>query len=607
MIPLRLRVEPEEEGGWRLWLAHRDSRDKPGHLPAPAVAGILAALQEATPSAGPVLLVPGDDVEVSAMELAAGRALAPALAASHALSRELAFYLGQVSADSPLLLVVSAADAAQRSLPWELLCESPQGSHLADRGIAIARLADGRPQPPRPARSTLRTLAWVPGGDPLSASLLNALSAATQEHDLPAPEPLADAALPSEDEAAVLHLILHGTVEQEQLSLLVDEDRHGAGGITQQLRAWLPQVDLVVLSVCESGTALREELDGLVGQLIQAGAPAVVAPADELSVEAAEAFSRGLVGALAAGAAVPTAVHTGRQAVRALALPYPDARWHALQLTVGDLNRTAPLIQPGWRPAGWPRPSAVAGQVLTQARALAADSGFIGIEHLLLAMADAPPGENIPTVRFLLRSNRSQIMARLGLLKTDAAVACDERGTLRLRSVGASLEHGFSVADLWQHLIREQHPVLVWYLGGQAVPGPDTDSDATQRLETDPMVTAFGPVDALEVLGGPECGRRLAFAPNARIGRWRAGAAEQVCALALFENTPLRDQTLSRSGVLRWRAPDRVETLSPHIVLYRRGMPPISPDAGAPLWLRPGDALKLSRASWLLATSREHA
>lgn len=601
MIPLRLRIEVGDEGGWRLLLVHRDSRGKRGDLDAGAVAALRAGLDRSSADAGPVLLVPGDDVEIAALELAAGRALAPVLSASPELNRELAFYQGQASSASPILLVISTETPALSAVPWELLCDHASGRHLEESGVTIARLADGRPRPARPLRTTLRNIAWAPAGDEMSSVLLAKLRASCRAHELSPPERLADAPPLGPEEAAVLHLMLHGAVADDQIALLVDDERRGAGGITQQLRAWLGQVDLVVLSICESGAALTEELDGLVSQLIQAGAPAVVAPAGELSVAAAATFGAGLLGALAAGQPMPAAVTSGRRAVRALALPYPDARWHNLQLTVADLNRTEPLVRQGWRPAGWPRPGAEVGPLLIAAKAIAADSGFVGVEHLLLALGaltDASPLGMLPR---LIRSNRARIEKRLALLSPDPACPPDDDGTPRLQSLGAALQPGFPIEALWQAMLAELGPVLAWHLSSRLRARPSSDADVTQRPESDIGLDTDGRVVALEVLGGPECGRRLRFEPGARIGRWRAGAERQRCAITLFERTPLRDQTLSRSGVLWWRAPDLVEPLVPNLQLHRGTEPSVILSPGSPLWLHQGDRLQLSHASWLLA------
>lgn len=63
----------------------------------------------------------------------------------------------------------------------------------------------------------------------------------------------------------------------------------------------------------------------------------------------------------------------------------------------------------------------------------------------------------------------------------------------------------------------------------------------------------------------------------------------------------MRDQTLSRSGVLRWSAPDKLEAIAPHLMLLRSGQPPAPAAPGEAIWLRLGDRIQLSKACWLLA------
>jgi hypothetical protein len=244
------------------------------------------------------------------------------------------------------------------------------------------------------------------------------------------------------------------------------------------------------------------------------------------------------------------------------------------------------------------------GRVLAQAGSIASGSRFIGIEHLLMAMATtptSPSSSHLTSVRYLIRSHQARIEKRLSLLTPDPASEAASGGTPRLRALGARLEPGFSLAALWKVLLREQGSVLAWHLSGRVLADASTDDDSTQRPETDPELEDDGRVVALEVLGGPECGRRLTFQPGARIGRWRAGAPRQSCPIVLFEQTPMRDQTLSRSGVLRWSAPDKLEAIAPHLMLLRSGQPPAPAAPGEAIWLRLGDRIQLSKACWLLA------
>ena len=116
------------------------------------------------------------------------------------------------------------------------------------------------------------------------------------------------------DATVILHLVCHGRRHRDQLALLVDDTARDIDGPLEQLSDVLPQVDLAVLSICESAAVLAQELESLVARLISRGVRAVVAPSGALAQEAAESFLDGLYAAVVGGFALGTLLfgHWGR-------------------------------------------------------------------------------------------------------------------------------------------------------------------------------------------------------------------------------------------------------------------------------------------------------
>lgn len=603
MIPLRLRVEAAAGGGWKVWLGHRDARSERGHLSTMAVDALRTTIQDAlSPASTPTVLLAGDDLELAAAELRAGRALSAVLSASERILSLFAYFRGHASSrEEPLLLVIEAEEAEIRALPWELLCDRPDGHHLEGDGLTIARLFSGQPRPPSPSRATLQSLFWCPNpDDPSCAAVIRALTATAEANLLPTPTPLSPAPALAPFEARVLHVIAHGIQDRARLALLIDEERRDANNAVQALHAALPQTDLVVVSVCEAGAAARDDLNSLSATLLAGGARAVVAPAEALSPTAIAVFLRGLYGALGHGASLAGAITEGRRAVRALATPFPDARWRELILAVGDMNLPKQVLWRGWRPRGFPRPSPDAARLLHRARELAEASGtgFVGVEHFALALVAGPVSTPLAGLRHQISANRKHIESRLAGLAAGPGEV-DWTGTPRLRRMGVQLSVGFTVEALWNTLI-EDNPTLVHRLIGGRIATTADATDITERGDAPPPQMAPGPISGLEILGGPEDGRWLPYTPDAWIGRW---SDPPRCALALYADTALRDLSLSRQH-LRWRAPSHVEVVRP-ICLHRGRQPPLTIDVGV-IALQANDQIQLG-STWLLASAAGEA
>ena len=131
--------------------------------------------------------------------------------------------------------------------------------------------------------------------------------------------------------------------------------------------------------------------------MLTAGAHAVLAPTERLATEVVEAVAEALADS-ARSSTLVDAVLAARRAARSLALPFPDARWFRLRLTVASIDS----LMPAPHDATPPVPSHLQrratassadslGMVLARARADAEANltGFVGIEHLLMVLAES--------------------------------------------------------------------------------------------------------------------------------------------------------------------------------------------------------------------------
>ena len=593
---IHLRVDPSDSG-WTISLRERGTRGVRGAVPAGAIDAIRLVQQRL--GGGAVVLLPGQDSRQTAAEERLGRALSAAVAAAPEAAREWARLLGVAEGRAEPVAVALDAEAYDiRSLPWELIAADPDSAPLEGQGGGLLRLAPGRPAAP-PRSGPLQTVTWIPQPDDPSVTHVAArLSALCAEHGLPAPTPAGGAPCPGGP--VVLHIVCHGQALADQLRLIGGGDL-STGSTVHLLSPLLPSVDLVVLSVCEGGADLPRELDGLAERLIAAGARAVVSASGTVSVEALARFLSGTYGALASGAALLPAVTAGRRAVRALASPYPDARWHRIRLTAGDLQaaQTCLLDRTGWTPPGWPRPAPGAAQHLDGAYRIAAATGggFLGIEHLALALAEQPPRPGLEAVRYPLGLRTAEIRDGLAQLMPTPGRASPATLSLtpRLEAVGALLQPGFTVLQLWQALLDRGAATVQLLSGSTALTAAAAGEVATvQTWNPDASLHAALP-DALELISGPEDGRRLRLSVGETVGRWAVPARSDIL---LYATTFLTDPSLSRRH-LSWSGPGTVELLTPARALHHAGKTERKPRG--PRTLQVGDQLWLSRATCLLA------
>ncbi len=205
----------------------------------------------------------------------------------------------------------------------------------------------------------------------------------------------------------------------------------------------------------------------------------------------------------------------------------------------------APSTRSSWLPRGCPAPNGDAQAFLSKARQRADEraDGFVGIEHLLLALEEHPvQGRAAAHARAILRGGRFE--ARLSRL----APAADDRdpdwnGTPRLRAISGRLPDGFGVGDLWEAIVDERE---------RGLQGIDLEHCL---LESPPKNWGEQPARGLQVTGGPEDGRCLFPADGDWVGRaWPGRALDH----GLYAECVLEDATISRGGDLQWLGLGRV-------------------------------------------------
>lgn len=533
-----LQVRPEG-GGWRLTVGPADGAGRSGTVGGETVARLEAQVAVAL-APRPGLALPGRDAAQSQAERALGRALWGTVREA-GLDAALARQLAQ---EQPAVVIVEAE--AGHALPWELLADE-RGEGLEETGQAV--VVRRVPGPERPPPSPAAGLQVVGGGsDPVAQELAVALGA------LGPPGP------------AVLHVVVHG--------LRVRQDLFGLGGagaapdtLTHSLGPQLRAAGLVVLHVCDAdGPGLER---GLLSAAIGAGAAAVVAPRGPCAVRSLERFATALHESLDHGEPLAVALAAGRAAVRSLASPRPDGRWHRLALF---FTRRCAL---DWRSGR--APSGVEGLADHQARlvrvapllteAAASAQGHLGLEHLARLL----PLENLGAA------------AHLVLRPAPLQAHADRRPTLspRLDRLLAALPDDTTAAQLGEAVVAG---LRTWLGSGPAQPAPGGTT-----LELDPSGEAGRPAAALEVVGGPEDGLFIDILRNDSLGRHaeRAGPEHP-----LFARSGAWDPYLSRRH-LRWLGEGWVELLRPGRSASGRELRgPAQLRVGQVIWLSPSTGIR---------------
>jgi hypothetical protein len=521
-----LRIQGPEAGPWTVGLG------TPGSVPAtdtldPSAVALLQTSTDAELGRPGRVLVPGRDKKQVRAEARVGQLLLDATSRSPALQRmwgAVAAALGQAGG----VILVDAHPESARRLPWELLAHTPDAPPMVfSDGVVIARLHPGPPRshppmvPPVPAIWRLSTEA-----DPTAELVQAGLTAAWGQ-------PLAP---PPSSGATWLHLVAHGSVDDTSLGLSLGSREADSSSIGDQLAAAVRQAAMVVLAVCHGGGALQTPLHELPAQLLYMGAAVVVGPDRTVSPEALAAFARGL-----AGAAPDTPLHAvaaGWRALRAAALPWPDARWHRLRVFVSQADGLLVSLAP---PA-----QGLAGH-LTRAQSIALElqSGFCGVEHLLLSLLHHDVPRPLLALQYRARLHEARIRSHLAAFQPTRPPPEVPHWSPRLAPLVSSSDARMTLDRFWRPLLLQAGPLLSELL---ELPAHTTAPDASFDTVGTVGWTEQAAAEAFEILGGPEDGRRLTPAPGDWLGRPSQSAPS---AWSLYEDTVLIDPRVSRQH-LRW-------------------------------------------------------
>lgn len=594
--PLVLHVDADVDGGWRVALHPPSLRTTLAELSAERVAALKASVRAAfAPESLPAMLPPGRETAFARQEERAGRALAEVLHASLGMTSTLAEACARARASNRTLALLVDAHGEAETLPWELLADAPDGTCLEAVGKAvILRTATGSPSEPRPGPWGW-TLRATHGADPVVRSLENTIQRAATAAGM---HPLEGSPPPGARQ--LLFIAGHGEAEVQELALLTAEGAVAPAAAIAQLGARIT-ASLVVVAVCDGAVPCADPATGLVSMLSRSGASAVLAPSGRVCAEATRSLCVALVEALGQGRTLVGAVADARRALRARAYARPEARWYrwALHITDSRQLEDEPSHPLSIRSLlGWPVLAPEAEISLQRALRIAHElgSGFLGVEHLALALVEGP-GE-VSTFRW-----RAQLIGvREALTRQIAAYTLHPTTpmtpTPRLLALGQRLEPGarldliwetLRAAPLWQALLRLRGQRPDRQPGEATVP---TLPDAIELAsETEPAATPESLW--LEVLGGPEDGRVLCARAGDVLGRY---SGESRATLSLYQATGASDPNLSRShlafdGRGQARALRSVERV-------RLGH--LAPFKACELGLETGDLLHLTQHTHLL-------
>lgn len=560
-IEVLLTIEATGGGSWRV------ACRAPGEPPARARVEPSRVRQI---RAGLAALVDGegDDRATLALLFESSPALAGAFGTARGAARTHGTYV---------LLIVDAADAGVRDLPWEGLGPGPAARVEAGDGLVVTRL-DARTGRRTEVGAGLSTRVERVEDGPLAEQLAREIEGTCLRHGLTSPAPPGVGVPP--DHALVLHLVAPAQRVDALLELL-------GGAAAPAIAPHVERAELVAVWLTGNpGQPIAWA--PITARLLDLGARACLVPRVAIPPECSGGFLDGLYGALVGGRTLAEAVAAARRT-----LPEPIRVLSGGVLTVAGIAAAAsPLLRGERRPPGWPMPGPDAAAMIEAAYGLAERSGagFLGIEHLALALADSPPRPSLVRLRYQLGARRRLIETRLGGWTPRQAEPQAPRPTPRLAALGSGLTVGFTPEDLWRRLFEVARPAIRVLLDepSRAVGGA-TDAHDTELTEAsdDTFSEPSGPAAALEVLTGPEDGRRLEPAPGEALGR---SSGSRKAEHRLYEDTALTDAALSRRHLV-WQGDGRVE-LRAAMSFPRR-------DEGG-LRVGVGDVLGLTRSTWLL-------
>lgn len=579
---VHLQIEATAGGSWRVTIdsvAARDDADRASsdkrcsaRLDAAQVRRIRRALERSGPPAGHAIAI--------------GRAMTAVLEASAAIAGAFGEARGAARARGERLLVaIDASDRAVATMPWELLTGTGEAGPLEEIGDAfIARLAAGLGDARRPASTGLSSRIWslVPADEAISATVTGTCI----RYGVATPTASTIAVPP--DHALLTHLIVEPEHAEHVEGLLTDTaNRLSGDGV---LRTLVARSDLVVVHLASDDTAQR--IGQLGDRLIAAGARAALIADRALTAVATTALVDGIYLAITRGASIPSAAASARAALAAVSDTIP---WYAPRLTLGDLGSAhTGLMRHDRRPARWPLPNPDAARMIEQAYAIAeqSGSGFVGIEHLALALIAATPRASLARLRYQLSTRRREIESQLGGFSPIHSEPHPLTPTPRLGSMADRLEPGFDADTLWTVIAEVGEPTLRVLLGEPRrrlpPPRPFEGIEATEMADT--VEEPAGPAGGLEVVGGPEDGRRLEPMPGDGVGR---ASGSRRAEHRLYDGTLLTDPALSRRHLV-WLGPGRLRLESSiHHPRVSKGE----------LDMHVGMLVGLTRSTWLRGTA----
>lgn len=473
-----------------------------------------------------------------------------------------------------MLLVIESVVPGVRNLPWEGLGRPDPTGEAALDGLIVARLAPRERDRPR-VGAGLSTRVRLLGDDPVAEQLRRLIDGSCVRQGLPPSTSLAVGVPP--DHGLVLHLI----VPQGQPTALLDV-LGGADAV--HVADHIARADLVVPWF--PGAARPVGRPRITARLMDLGARACLIPHHPMPAGSVGPFLDGLYGALAGGRALADAIATARRT-----LPEVHRVVHGGILTAASVPALASPVLRGERwPDGWPMPGPEAARMIEAAyvRAEEAGSGFVGIEHLALALVEAPPRSGLVRLRYRFGARRRMLESRLGGWAPRQTEPLLIRPTPRLRRLGPKLSVGFSPEDLWLHLLADARATVQVLLDDPRRPmrTPTAMADPELTEADDTWREPDGLAEALEVLSGPEDGRRVALLPGEALGR---ASGSRRAEHRLYDDTTLTDAALSRRHIV-WLGGGRIE-LAAAVVHPRREEGEVQ--------LHLGELLGLTRCTWL--------
>ncbi|MCB9665409.1 MAG: hypothetical protein H6732_14955 [Alphaproteobacteria bacterium] len=559
MQVIGLGVVTRDDGGWDVVVSRQGAAPALGSVPRPTVEAVqqIARRLLAPPSSW-------QDQDWRTHEARMGRALAAVIEQAGPPAAAWARAIGRAETLAEPLAVLVDTPSALQSLPWELLGVSPDAPPLETLGLGcVIRLSGGAGRV-RGGQATAEVLVSRLGNHPVLTCVHEAITVACHHGRTSPPR-----SVPVDPGATRV------------VSLLVDEDRAGL------LDASVPTdgdpestvvegAELVWLAVCGASVHAAPAPPERARRLLRHGTAAVLDGDIPLDVEGATALARGLHEALLQGGDLLGATVAARASVRNHRVASPGGRWWRHRLWIAqpaDLalrpwgERSSPQL-------GWPAPAPCAAELLGRATVYAELAGTLGVEQLAEGLLDHAPPE-LSTLQARISRHRGHLGRAMGglSLRTQPGPV---RPTPRLARVARSMPPGFTARMLWDALLAER-----WAWG--------------RWLAED---GASGPVGAalgMEVLGGPEDGRRLALHPGDVIGR---DSTRKPCDVPLYARTHAFDARLSRRH-LRWLGDGWVHLLAPADALERPDGRQDGPFGQ--LEVQAGDLLQLTPSTWLVA------